>query len=256
MMDKTTWAALLSVAFAIVCTVTPIPDEWKPLISRSSWAILGVCLVGWLTAHFRELKGIARGSLPGLSLQMLLRLPHQPSNTRKYLFDFGKVDGERLSVYVSADNIFTVLFIDGKGEPHPIQVPIGKGGFPINDTVFFCCSFGVTGEATFLTLSVDGTDLGSTTLPFRADIGALEISNGVIGADLNGDRRGQFAIATFSIAHSTFSNRELRKMRRAYLRFAKASNGEQFKQLDGKEFGRIGPALAGSAQPPPIPNSQ
>jgi hypothetical protein len=247
MMEKTSWAAVVSVAFAIVCTVTSIPDEWRPLVIRSTWTIFGLCCVGWVAAHFQELKSLARGSLPGLSLQMLLRLPHQPSDTRKYLIDLGKLDGARFSVYVSADNIFTVLFIDGKGEPHPIQVPIGKGGFPINEIVFFCCSFGVSGEATFLTLSVDGRDIGSTTLPFKADIGSLNIPKGVIGADLNGGNRGQFAMATFSIEYSTFSNRELRKMRKAYLRCVNVLNGEPFKELDGTEIGTIGPA---SEKPP------
>jgi hypothetical protein len=69
--------------------------------------------------------------LPGLSVQIFFRLNYLKADRRKYLFDFGKIDHERLSIYVSRDDVFTFSFTDAKGEPHLVQIPIGDNGIPL-----------------------------------------------------------------------------------------------------------------------------
>jgi hypothetical protein len=147
--------------------------------------------------------------LPGWSLNFYFRVHSLPVTRRKYLLDIGKTDGERLSVYISKDNIFTMLFVDAKGEPHPLRVPFGGGGFPISQFVYFCCEMGIGGTTTRLNFWLNGQSLASQTLPFKTDMGKLDLPNGVLGADLNGADSAVFDLGQFFCVSNTMSKEEL-----------------------------------------------
>lgn len=137
--------------------------------------------------------------LPGLSVQMMVRLNHQQTAGRKYLFDFGTKKRERFSIYVTADNIFTVLFVDAKGEPHPITHPLGGGDLPFGKFVHLNCEVGCSSQTTHVRLNADGRSLASLVLPFRTDLGELNADDVVVGADLSGKSCGFFDLAEVAV---------------------------------------------------------
>jgi len=133
---------------------------------------------------------------------MQIRLNHLSGNRRKYLFDFGNTNNERLSVYISPDSIFTLAFLDAKGEQHPVQIPLGGDGIPLGIFFYLGCEFGIDGQSTQLWVLVDGKERGSIRLPFRVDIESLDVPGGVVGADLDGKNGGSFDLKEL-LAYST-----------------------------------------------------
>jgi len=123
--------------------------------------------------------------LPGFIFLAVIEIRDVKVDRRKYLFDFGKMDQDRLSIYISKDGIFTLCLNDAKGEPHLVQVPLGKDGVPISTRFHLGCEVGVGVSSTFLRLLVDGNEKGSVTLPFKIDLGKLDSNNGFVGTDLN-----------------------------------------------------------------------
>ena len=80
----------------ILHEIRSIPDETAQGIEKTGTA---GCPAG--STHPPQPKAFGNGGLPGLSLQLHLRLNPILSDQRKYLFDCGRVRGSRLSVYVS-----------------------------------------------------------------------------------------------------------------------------------------------------------
>ncbi len=132
-----------------------------------------------------EARARAAEGLPGFIFFSVIEIRDVKVERRKYLFDFGKMDRERLSIYISKDGIFTLCLNDAKGEPHLVQVPLGKDAVPISTRFHLGCEVGVGASSTFLRLLVDGNEKGSVTLPFKIDLGKLDSNNGVVGTDLN-----------------------------------------------------------------------
>ena len=148
-------------------------------------------------------------ALPGMSLHMQIRLNHLAGNRRKYLFDFGNINNERLSIYISPDSIFTLAFLDAKGEQHPVQIPLGGDGIPLGEFFYLGCEFGIDGQSTQLLVLVDGKERGFIRLPFRVDIESLDVPGGVVGADLNGNNGGSFDLKEVIAYSKTLDGKEV-----------------------------------------------
>jgi len=149
-------------------------------------------------------------SLPGMSLHMKIRINHLAGNRRKYLFDFGNKNNERLSIYISPDSIFTLAFLDAKGEQHSVQIPLGGDGIPLSKYFYLGCNFGIDGQSTQLWVLVDGKERGSLRLPFRVDIESLDVPGGVVGADLDGNNGGSFDLKEFAAYSRTLDDKEIK----------------------------------------------
>jgi hypothetical protein len=61
------WSVILSVAFAIVLTVTPIPETWRPVVVTAAWTFFVASLIGWLLSQKKSLSPVEkREKLDGL----------------------------------------------------------------------------------------------------------------------------------------------------------------------------------------------
>ena len=45
--------AVLSTAFAIAITVTPVPEQWRKLVVILAWSVCAIAVLGWLFSHLR-----------------------------------------------------------------------------------------------------------------------------------------------------------------------------------------------------------
>ncbi len=53
-MWKWIWGAILSAAFAIALTFTPLPEGWRIPVVIAAWSICGIAAFGWIFSHWRE----------------------------------------------------------------------------------------------------------------------------------------------------------------------------------------------------------
>lgn len=156
--------------------------------------------------------------LPGMSVHMIIRLKSLPVDRRKYIVDFGSSQTGRLSVYITSDSIVTLSFLDIKGEPHAIQLPLGGDGVPLAEFFYLGCEIGIDGQSTRLYVIVNGTDRGSLQLPFRVDVSSLNVPGGVVGADLDGKNGGSFDLKEFLVYPSTLDDKGLNQTRNYFKR--------------------------------------
>jgi len=154
--------------------------------------------------------------LPGVSIQMLIRLKNQPVDRRKYILDFGHIDRNRFSVYITKDNLFTMEVIDGSEDHHSIQLLLGGEDVPVGIPIHIGCEVGVTGNSTIMRLTINGKNKEVLDINRRIDIAALDISNGVIGADLNKTNNAAFELVEIWSFTVTLKNDELAAMNKYF----------------------------------------
>lgn len=105
---------------------------------------------------------------PGLSFNFLLTLPGGHLNRRQYLWDEPSSALSRFSIYISANDVLTMLLIDGHGEPHSVEVPVGViGGIPIRQPVWLVFNVGMRTDETLMSIDLDGREVKRLILPFQ-----------------------------------------------------------------------------------------
>jgi hypothetical protein len=134
----------------------------------------------------------ANEKLPGLSMNMLLRIKEQVKNRRGYIFDVGGEGKSRFSAYVSPDNMFTLSLTGKNGESYPVLVPMGEGGIPIRNIFFLTAEYGVGNGHTVIRLRVNGKEVGIADLPFIADVHTTPIGHTSVGVDSKKKNGGVF----------------------------------------------------------------
>ncbi len=150
-------------------------------------------------------------------------------------------------MYVTRDNIFTMSFTDAKNEPHPIQIPVGGAGIPIHEFFYLGCEVGLTDRETLLRIIVDGRELRTLTLPFRADIGSLDVPNGVFGADLNGGNCAQVDLAEIVVYSGTLDPTGVKAFSDHFQKenYLRLERGNAYAEFNGTQWSRIKDAPPG-----------
>jgi len=230
-MSKSTWGLCITFTLALATSVAPISERTQVTIALVCWGLFALSCMGWLVAHRMEIKRSLMGRIPGISLNAHLRVGVVSESRRKYLFDFGRIDGERLSVYLSPDNVFTVSVIDRKGEPHIVQMPFGRKGVPLGEFLYLCVELGQSGEHTEIRLSVNAKDLEWKKLPFRVDVAGLEIGKGTIGGDLMAENCSKVDIAEIIVYPATMPKKFMKGM----LKYFRSKEIKQFREFSGNQ---------------------
>lgn len=168
-------------------------------------------------------------SLPGLSVQMLIRLTDFQPGRRNYIFDFGFPTVNRLGAYVGPGNFLTLALVDGNGEPHSLVVPLGADRVPQKTVFYLTAECGTGNKHTVLRLRVNTKEVGLLDLPFETKIGALWHAGNVIGSNLDKKSGGYFdayemaaysRTVTFKEASSILLVLQERLTQPAFLRFS------------------------------------
>ena len=60
MFSKSAWTVVVSVAFAIVLTVTPVPLALRVLVVSAAWVLFAASLLGWFLSVKRSLSPIEK----------------------------------------------------------------------------------------------------------------------------------------------------------------------------------------------------
>jgi len=188
--------------------------------------------------NIEKSEGLFTQNFPGISYQALIKLNDISADHRKYLIDFGQLNGSRFSVYISSDNVFTFSFIDAKGEPHLIQLPIGSSGIPFGKPFYLICELGIDGQSTLLRMLVDGKEIKSIALPFKLDLGGIDVSDGVIGADLNGANGASFDMGTMMIFRTTMIHLQIDILTKMILDYYQSSE-RHFLSHNGNQWMRV-----------------
>src|SRR5207253_8614065 len=53
-MWKWIWGAILSAAFAIALTFTPLPEGWRIPVVIAAWSICGIAAIGWVFSQRKD----------------------------------------------------------------------------------------------------------------------------------------------------------------------------------------------------------
>ena len=60
-MSKSAWGPIVSCIFAIVLTVTPIPDSWRFIVVFLAWLFFLYALIGWELANSERVRKFRSG---------------------------------------------------------------------------------------------------------------------------------------------------------------------------------------------------
>ncbi|MES2469978.1 MAG: hypothetical protein V4675_21990 [Verrucomicrobiota bacterium] len=192
-----------------------------------------------------EARSKAADGLPGLIFFTIIEIRPMGNGRRQYIFDFGKFQKERLSVYISPDNIFTMCLYDINGEPHPVLLPIGDGYVPTGRKFSLGCEVGIKQDSTFLRVWVDGVEKSAVTLPFKTDIGLLNPADGVIGCDLEHSNGASFDVYIHMILKEILNSTKRQDLINHTTKFISNISPSRTLRFEGNQF--IGTGSPGSS---------
>jgi len=146
----------------------------------------------------------------GVSLHSVLSLHPLSEPRRKYLFDLGRIDRERLSIYFDPDNVLTLALISSSNEPYSVR--IAPQDVPLDHFIYLSCEVAVKTNSTSLRILINGKVVGSQDLPFAVSPNRIEPTGAVIGADLNGQNGAKFDLAESVLLSQTLTSHELKDL--------------------------------------------
>jgi hypothetical protein len=186
-------------------------------------------------------KELFSQNFPGISFQTLIQLNEvsTKANHKKYIFDFGRIDGSRLSLYLSSGGIFTFLLIDANGERYPIQAPIGNSGVPFGKFFYLVCEIGIDGQSTVMRMIIDEKEFKSDRLLFKVDLGGISVPGGVVGADLNGQNCASFDMVRLIVLSTTMTTFQAAELKKSMDDYVLASPHYAFIEYNGKQWMRF-----------------
>lgn len=177
--------------------------------------------------------------LPGFIYWASLEIRDIREERKRYIFDFGKKDAERLSVYISPDNLFTVVLTDSKSEPYTLKLPLGRDGFPVEQLVDFWCELGVGSDFSVLRIIANDEPRGIVRVPTRINLGTLNASNGVAGTDLEGNNGSWFSMCGSAVFKEILGEKQRRGFQDAFKQFRlKLESGDSPKKARIEFFGK------------------
>lgn len=177
-------------------------------------------------------------NLPGLSVNLVLRLQNRLGSQRQYVADFGQLDGTRLSLYVSPDKLMTLAFQDQSGKLYLLTAPIGTI-VPLNSFFDVIAEIGIREQGTVMRMFINGREVQHLEIPSKVDFGKFDVHNGVIGANLQGGNGAQFDLVEFAVYGETLCDAcidvTLKRLKQAPAKAARFS-GDQWMRI--QSFGR------------------
>jgi len=156
-----------------------------------------------------EYSPLAAESLPGFSATGALSIHDLAASRRKYVFDFHTPEGARASFYFSAKDYPIFAITDLQGETYSIDAPLGNEGIPLNKVVYLTCEVGVTNNATYLRILVDGREVAHQELHMAIDLGSKSWA-GTLGTDKDRQNTGAFSAGLFGNGHVTMPDDHLK----------------------------------------------
>jgi hypothetical protein len=136
----------------------------------------------------------------GISVSGILTVNDVLEKRRKFIFDTGeKDDKNRMSMYLDVDNNLVFRIIDNNGEVFSVEAPQTFLTFKMNAIYFVCCDAGISNKFSYMRIFLDDKEIARQE--FHAPIYLLtrNMSNIIIGADMNKQNNGKFTMASISM---------------------------------------------------------
>jgi hypothetical protein len=170
---------------------------------------------------------------PGFSLQGLFSLHLLTEHRRKYLFDFGKTNQDRVSIFFDPDNILTLALIATNGETYNVRV--APENVPLDQMLYLSCEIGFGERSTFLRVLINSNQVGIVSIPFKV-LAAVDTAGGVMGADMDGKNGAAFDVAEVMKYGTTLNSGDVKQL----LEYFSNSERKQLIQFNGKQWLRQG----------------
>jgi hypothetical protein len=155
-----------------------------------------------------------KGTLPGFSVHVLIRLQDGNTGKRQYLFDLG--DRGHTSAYISPAKVFTFSILDAQGELYELNAPL-ETAISLGKLVYLTCDAGYTGTTSTMRILADGQVVASRELPLRVDLSAIHLPGGTLGTDRDQKNGASFTIYGLAIYDRTLTDEEMTNNRKYFM---------------------------------------
>ncbi|HEV2160771.1 MAG TPA: hypothetical protein VGR52_00850 [Stellaceae bacterium] len=175
--------------------LTREPDLWHGFYISMIGALILSCVTalpiagGWLA----EKSPLSTETLPGFTGYAVIQLEDAAKLGRQHFFDFETPEGARASFYLAENNRFIFSVSDIHGENSSIDIPIGKGGVPLDKFLTLFCEIGETSDHAYLRVVVNGNEVAQRKLVGPIDLGSRDWGP-VSGTGVLGEHGGAFSL--------------------------------------------------------------
>jgi hypothetical protein len=176
-----------------------------------------------------ERKTESLEKLTTIAFMALLRIHPIAERRRKYIYDLGKMNRGRFSVYLDEDDRLAVELIDEQGQTHSLE---GPQDLPSD---FFRLDFQVdlTKESTRLQMRINQAEARGRDLTFPISLRLDTVEGATLGGDLNGENCARIDVAVVSMAGQSLLAKEIDMHPTKYAEF----NGKQWMRNRGPGLG-------------------
>lgn len=170
---------------------------------------------------------------PGFSLQGVFSFHLLTEHRRKYLFDFGQPNQDRVSIFFDPDNILTLALIATNGETYNVRV--AAENVPLDQMLYLSCEVGFGEHSTFLRVLINSNQVSIVNLPFKV-LASIDTTGGVMGADMDGKNGATFDVAEVMKYGTTLTSSDVKQL----LEYFSNKKRKQIVQFNGKQWLRQG----------------
>ena len=182
--------------------------RWLPYFALAFSVVAMGFFGAWLFFDWR--REHRRKSLPGISVNLGIRIDDQQEARRRYYFDLAGPGQNGASFYRSASGRFVFSVEDVNGEPYTIEVRPGEFGIPVAQSIYLCLEAGTDGIRTTMRVAVDGRIIAERKLPFAVQFPPF--AGLVLGSNRHHQLSGAYRLYMFASYEGTLNHEDARNM--------------------------------------------
>jgi len=147
----------------------------------------------------------------GYSVSLMATIYNRIYDRQAYIFDIGNdINKERLSLYINKSDELCFRIIDSNEEIRTISVNSSTGYFRFNKLMFITCEYGEKDNKSFQRILINGKEVEKYLYSSNLQLAKkIKLVGSTIGADLRGNNCSNILLKTNSIAHSTFTQKQV-----------------------------------------------
>ena len=147
---------------------------------------------------------------PGWSLHLVAAFHRAESQRRKYIYDMGDSDRNRVSIYFDPDDSLTFRILDSTGDAYTLKTPVEDLAF--DEFAYWVFEIGNRDTSSFMTTHINGKEVSRLELGHHLSLVAVDKKGSTLGADINGRDGATFDLSEMFIYSSTLTTEEQAKL--------------------------------------------
>lgn len=146
---------------------------------------------------------------PGFGIYFVLSVNNLESKKRKFIFDCGNPELNRISLYLDKGNNLVYRILDSESEPHILKVPQSLITFKAGETMVVFLDYGYFEGKSYMRLLINDRQLMEKVFRFPISLPEnLNIANMRLGSDFSGEFGGSFYISEIISWRMSFSDKK------------------------------------------------